>query len=90
MTPDEVVDKISTLSEAGIIDEDERSALKTAISIIQDYQKLRGKIDKHSIARILYNSDGDDVPWKNNDVCWVDCEAQSQAIITYLQQPTEH
>ena len=75
MTPDEVVKVLET--HYIVHDKEYNDALKLAISFLQDYQKLREKID----SRGFY------------DFVWDRCEAddnRAEAILTYLQQPTEH
>lgn len=99
MTPDEVVialKKDLRLCKAiGICTHlpdktmsDKIQALTFAISLIQDYQKLRGKVDKLELIKIAdkslgYNGLGTKMTPKEIDKMF-------SAIVTYLQQPTEH
>jgi len=62
-------------------------AFRQAVNLLQDYQKLREKIDREKIESII------------NDNCrYIVDEGKvmfiygntAQAIVTYLQQPTEH
>ena len=91
MTPDEVVNGLLNLRKEVLgIDETAKnkfSIYNSAISLIQDYQKLRERIDREKIESII------------NDNCrYIADEGKvmfiygntAQAIITYLQQPTEH
>ena len=107
MTPDEVVGVLKVLQEGwvpftkGAKYPVEHQALTSAISLIQDYQKLRERVSVEKIAETAYSYHRNQPIWIN-DSCfpwirikkaprtykqWVDL---SQAIITYLQQPTEH
>ena len=52
MTPDEVVKELEALYKTGnnFLEADEPKALLSAISLIQDYQKLRESKDKEIVA----------------------------------------
>jgi hypothetical protein len=64
-----------------------KQALSTAISLIQDYQKLREKIDVNKIGNIIRENLG---THKNFETWLIEKDNISQAIVTYLKQPTEH
>jgi len=100
MTPDEVVKVLGEIFrqkreiekyDTGIFankTKQEVEALSFAISLIQDYQKLRGKVDKLELVKVAdkslgYNGLGTKMTPKEIDKMF-------QAIVTYLQQPTEH
>ena len=85
MTPDEVVKELEILNQLTNIEwyGKEREAIQTATSLIQDYQKLRERIDVGKIARVLQDCDRT----RGQDALHYQ---QADAIITYLQQPTEH
>ena len=99
MTPDEVVDTINTLlkikrigetgkCDALTLETDEVEALSSAISLIQDYQKLREKVSVEKIAEIISINEYNLLGTKTTRG---ECHNKSaQAIVTYLQQPTEH
>ena len=60
-----------------------------AISLLQDYQKLRERVSVEKILKIIE----DNLECKDDDVigCHINGKnASAQAIVTYLQQPTEH
>jgi hypothetical protein len=89
MTPDEVVKvleedlrrnnlAIQNWYKPEYFNKNRGQALSSAITQIQDYQKLRGKVDKERIESILIYMH--DMPK----------EKIAQSIVTYLQQPTEH
>ena len=75
-------------------------ALQSAISLISDYQKLRERVDnKDKIEEIIHSisfwhqGKSTHLDYKKechycNDRPWLNKIAQ--AIVTYLQQPTEH
>ncbi len=73
-------------------------ALKSAISLIQDYQKLRDKIDVGKIAGELIEASTftHTPPNYLNPIklCFLPSaeirDIVAQKIVTYLQQPTEH
>jgi DNA polymerase III delta prime subunit len=83
MTPDEVVKELEILNQLTNIEwyGKEREAIRSAISLLQDYQKLRERISMENIAKILEGRNLFGGKMK---------EEASQAIVTYLQQPTEH
>ncbi len=99
MTPDEVVKVLEELKNAGcgnnydgspcrVRSKEEIEALSSAITFIQDYQKLRGKVDKLELVKVAdkslgYNGLGTKMTPKEIDKMF-------SAIVTYLQQPTEH
>jgi len=104
MTPDEVVKKLDDFKQApahfALLVGNEWTdwkaeiipALSSAISIIQDYQKLREKINVEKIAIALYQADYVPCKWKDSassDDKWL-YRNTGKAIVTYLQQPTEH
>ena len=95
MTPDEVVKEMQKrLSEAekqraeyGYPNKEVNKFIeiqKQAISLLQDYQKLRERIHQGKFAQILHQVFTEKV---YNEKLF---EAQGKAIVTYLQQPTEH
>jgi superfamily II RNA helicase len=99
MTPDEVVknlemfkEQIERASESRKVNgeyEETYQALQSAISLLQDYQKLRERVSVEKILKIIE----DNLECKDDDVigCHINGKnASAQAIITYLQQPTEH
>ena len=88
MTPDEVVNVLKGIKEYGLDPDcfsnaDKQQALSTAISLIQDYQKLREKIHQGKFAQILHQVFTEKV---YNEKLF---EAQGKALASYLQQPTE-
>ena len=106
MTPDEVVKilenmlteiackqapKIERL-ETPIYDVDFKlQALQSAISILQDYQKLRERVSVEKIDSLIRNyafrhecNLGNEGIILEKNICEI-----AQAIVTYLQQPTE-
>ncbi|MFA5037516.1 MAG: hypothetical protein WC479_10125 [Candidatus Izemoplasmatales bacterium] len=56
MTPDKVVKELEILNQLTNIEwyGKEREAIRTAITLIQDYQKLREKIHRGKFAQILH------------------------------------
>lgn len=88
MATDEVVKKLKALDRNYLMTDDLKEALQSAISLIQDYQKLRGLIDKAQVkleqARILSVKEPMQLSDRIN-LNGIIREAQS-----YLQQPTEH
>jgi len=85
MTPDEVVNVLKEIKEYGLDPDcfsnaDKQQALSTAISLLQDYQKLREKLN---IDKIVAN-----VPFYQN-IMPVERQEIVKQIVTYLQQPTE-
>jgi hypothetical protein len=92
MTPDEVVNVLKEIKEYGLDPDcfsnaDKQQALSTAISLLQDYQKLRERVSKPKIlvdlilCENIYNPDL---------TISVNPEQLADKIVTYLQQPTEH
>ena len=59
--------------------ETRRDNLQSAITLLQDYQKLREKIDMNKIADIMRKIEYRDASF----------EYLAEQIVTYLQQPTE-
>ncbi len=95
MTPDEVVkNTLTNAQELGLIaifhsdilSPEEKLALKTAISLLQDYQKLRERIDVKEIRDLLLDQN----PIQEWESLSQHKTRLAQSIITYLQQPTEH
>ncbi len=92
MTPDEVVENLEEIKAYRLEHSpaylDYYNALSSAISFIQDYQKLREKLTVENIDTEIsvvladYALNGQGSRNLTNDL--------SQAIVTYLQQPTEH
>ena len=93
MTPDEVVkvlkDRLSGINYdtcPNMCGLKGNQALQSAISLIQDYQKLRERVSVEKIDKVInyfgicqeFGSEPEDT--KNI----------AQSIVTYLQQPTEH
>lgn len=107
MTLDEVVSKLKECIDDPdwLWEESGRTALNTAITLIQDYQKLRERVSVEGIKKVIrkpfiikrdmqelgYHSKGtvDYISWREDIGEWGD-ENLAQAIVTYLQQPTEH
>uniref|UniRef100_A0A6M3LVJ7 Uncharacterized protein n=1 Tax=viral metagenome TaxID=1070528 RepID=A0A6M3LVJ7_9ZZZZ len=88
MTPDEVVNKLpiqavmDCLEACYLANEHPHPmglALRQAISLLQDYQKLRERINAREIEAIIQGV-CDSLGSPNES---------AQAIVTYLQQPTE-
>ena len=81
MTPDEVVKNLQDLLKDDwdlMRWKEAEQAFRTAISLLQDYQKLRDKIDVGKIQEAMRHCD-----------CGYSAKV-AQAIVTYLLQPTEH
>jgi hypothetical protein len=90
MTPDEVVKELKLSIEKDCACR-ACMTIPFAISLLQDYQKLRERVSVEKIKKLL-----------NKNELWVDVgfdigyatplvsKDLSQAIVTYLQQPTEH
>ena len=86
MTPDEVV-KVLKLMTKGHGATDFGEALQCAVTLLQDYQKLREKIDEGKIeavvnSAILFDANIKPIHKLTNSIV--------TALVTYLQQPTEH
>jgi hypothetical protein len=86
MTPDEVVKILQELVHAEINEDQE--ALQSAISLIQDYQKLRERVSVEKIAYQLFAEEFPQEPWadwtrkpQGAKQEWFDT---AQAIVTYL------
>jgi hypothetical protein len=85
MTPDEVVDTLKEMQK-NLFDAQALTpigtrnlqALTTAITLIKDYQKLRGRISVEEIKKEL---DDEHIHIINTNL--------AKRIVTYLQQPTE-
>lgn len=78
MSPDEVVKKLGDMSSES--NHNEFNVLASAISLLQDYQKLRERV---SVEKIVAN-----VPFYQN-IMPVERQEIVKQIVTYLQQPTE-
>jgi hypothetical protein len=97
MTPDEVVAVLKTIREQGALREEE-PYLDFAISLIQDYQKLRERIDVATLAFQFYCLDFPDIDKQELLADWqgyserlrMNYVIKAQSIVTYLQQPTKH
>ena len=90
MTPDEVVKELEALYKTGsnFLEAGEPEALKIAISLIQDYQKLRERVSVEKIAYQLFAEEFPQEPWadwtrkpQGAKQEWFDT---AQAIVTYL------
>ncbi|MFA5724518.1 MAG: hypothetical protein WC979_09765 [Candidatus Pacearchaeota archaeon] len=60
MTPDEVVEKLGEIKEEDVhhrLEDSEIEAIQSAISLIQDYQKLRERVSVEKIAEIIYDKE---------------------------------
>jgi hypothetical protein len=109
MTPDEVVDnleKLNTVMEnvfwKGQKEHPEKTefitAISSAISLLQDYQKLREKIDVDELSFLIYKYEtglGEELARANwtakhfQDKSKINSTPLAEQIVTYLQQPTE-
>jgi len=96
MTPDEVVSvlkkakKIYVFEALGDIKfKDFQQALQSSINQIQDYQKLRERVSVEKIEYAITNFYITN-PYVCNEPNEEIKKRIAQAIITYLQQPTEH
>ncbi len=82
MTPDEVVNGLLNLRKEVLgIDETAKnkfSIYNSAITFIQDYQKLRERIEVGKIRKSFTKATDSNLTIE-----------QAQAIVTYLQQPTD-
>jgi hypothetical protein len=104
MTPDEVVKVLGEIFrqkreiekyDTGIFankTKQEVEALSFAISLIQNYQKLRERVNVEKIDSLIRNyafrhecNLGNEGIILEKSICEI-----AQAIVTYLQQPTEH
>jgi hypothetical protein len=104
MTPDEVVKVLKEIKEYGLDPDcfsnaDKQQALSTAITLIQDYQKLRERVSVEAISFLIYKHEtglGEELAKANwtakhfQDKSKINSTPLAQAIVTYLQQPTEH
>ena len=95
MTPDEVVKVLEEyFDEANVGGQPNKylirkqTALQSAISLLQDYQKLRERIDTHKITCIIAGLEFKD--GEKDTIIYEHYKDTAQAIVTYLQQPTEH
>ena len=93
MTPDEVISNAQKLGliaifHSDILSPEEKLALKSAITLLQDYQKLRERIDTHKITCIISGLEFKD--GEKDTIIYDHYKDTAQAIVTYLQQPTEH
>jgi len=63
MTPDEVVKELEALYKTGnnFLEADEPEAIRTAISLIQDYQKLRERVSVEKIEEIIRSYGNDNL-----------------------------
>ena len=105
--------KLSEGEKIDLLDEELGKVLSTAITLLQDYQKLREKLTVEKITKIMIEGlteftkkpigtlEGDLCDWnKPTQFACKPIDIQnrvkerlgdiSQAIVTYLQQPTEH
>jgi hypothetical protein len=96
MTPDEVVKELEILNQLTNIEwyGKEREAIRSAISLLQDYQKLRERVNSIDlpvkelgkivmfIRHSMFLPENDKLSELNKMI--------REAIVTYLQQPTEH
>ncbi len=86
MTPDEVVKVLEELSTKYLIpNSKQREALQSAIFLLQDYQKLRERVNKEQLWGFLISI------WNVNKKFYdaADLDDLAEQIVTYLQQPTE-
>ena len=110
MTPDEVVKEMQKrLSEAekqraeyGYPNKEVNKFIeiqKQAISLLQDYQKLRERIDVDELSFLIYKYEtglGEELARANwtakhfQDKSKINSTPLAEQIVTYLQQPTEH
>ena len=111
MTPDEVVSVIEkALKQVAYYNkmtacmhrthqEDMEDAFTCAITLIQDYQALRERIDVDELSFLIYKHEtglGEELARANwtakhfQDKSKRNSTPLAQAIVTYLQQPTEH
>ena len=98
MTPDEVVKELQKELEYQRALLDPRSedmnkgseklaqAIQSAISLIQDYQKLRERVSVEGVENIIYDKGN----WETLYASDIDVKNIAKQIVTYLQQPTEH
>ena len=79
--------------------EERRNVLSVAITFIQDYQKLRERMSVEAISFLIYKHEtglGEELAKANwtakhfQDKSKINSTPLAQAIVTYLQQPTEH
>ena len=105
MTPDEVVTNLEANIEHHNCRNDDQSSCAycqntiSAISLLQDYQKLREKIDVDELSFLIYKYEtglGEELARANwtakhfQDKSKINSTPLAQSIVTYLQQPTEH
>ena len=92
MIPDEVVKNLQDLLKDDwdlMRWKEAELAFRTAISLIQDYQKLRERIDEGKITEVVRKTKYVGMV-KHYELVPDWCKSIAQAIVTYLQQPTEH
>ena len=89
MTPDEMVNKLAEILKfTAPLEPSEKQALYSAITQIQDYQKLRERVSVEKIRNLLT-----EMAHLGCCIYDKDCHENTDgavAIVTYLQQPTEH
>jgi hypothetical protein len=86
MTPDEVVKELEIHYQTNCMVGDIGVAIKSAISLLQDYQKLRGRMnDKDNFATNIRGYFNPNTNRENDLIIEV-----AKKCLTYLQQPTEH
>jgi len=93
MTPDEVVKELEIHYQTNCMVGDIGVAIKSAISSLQDYQKLRERVSVEKISQVTIDLVEDNFPkgeCKERGKAIVLHAQMLIAIVTYLQQPTEH
>ena len=101
MIPDEVVKVLEIINGSGKLKRspevnlipDEHQALQSAISLLQDYQELRERVSVEKISQVTIDLVEDNFPkgkCKERGKAIVLHAQMLIAIVTYLQQPTEH
>jgi hypothetical protein len=96
MTPDEVVNTLKEMQK-NLFDAQALTPIGTrnlqsissAISLLQDYQKLRERVSVENVMLIIKSDELSDC-FKFEENKYKYRQRLAQAIITYLQQPTEH
>ena len=91
MTPDEVVKVLEEIIKyPKQVGDSDTPALQFAITLLQDYQKLRERVSVEKIAmeieKARWNHNVEIVNGKATNTA---SKNYAQAIVTYLQQPTE-
>lgn len=92
MTPDEVVKVLEEIIKyPKQVGDSDTPALQSAITLIQDYQKLREKISVEKIEEKLKIAIWYELPYQEREKNMSSANKYlAQSIVTYLQQPTEH